>query len=112
MPPMREAWTAGLAAIAAECIDRFGKPFEELSSEDQDGYLTTIQNGEVSSQFWRDMPVQCFFSELLLKDVLEIYYSHPWAWSEIGFGGPASPRGYVRTGFNERDPWEAEAADV
>ena len=112
MPPMREAWTAGLAAIAAECIDRFGKPFEELSSEDQDGYLTTIQNGEVSSQFWSDMPVQCFFSELLLKDVLEIYYSHPWAWSEIGFGGPASPRGYVRTGFNERDPWEAEAADV
>jgi hypothetical protein len=112
MPPMREAWTAGLAAIAAECIDRFGKPFEELSSEDQDGYLTTIQNGEVSSQFWSDMPVQCFFSELLLKDVLEIYYSHPWAWSEIGFGGPASPRGYVRTGFHEGGPWEAEGARV
>jgi len=66
----------------------------------------------VSDRFWGDMPVQCFFSELLLKDVLEIYYSHPAAWSEIGFGGPASPRGYVRTGFDERDPWEAEPADV
>lgn len=112
MPPMREAWSTGLDAIAAECKDRFGKRFEELSNEQQDAYLTNVQNGEVSAQFWNDMPVQCFFSELLLKDVLEIYYSHPAAWSEIGFGGPASPRGYVRTGFDERDPWEAEAADV
>jgi len=110
--PMREAWARGLNAIAAECTDRFGKPFEELSSEEQDTYLTDLQNGEVSDRFWGDMPVQCFFSELLLKDVLEIYYSHPAAWSEIGFGGPASPRGYVRTGFDERDPWEAEPADV
>jgi hypothetical protein len=38
------------------------------------------------------------------------YYSHPTAWSEIGFGGPASPRGYVRMGFNRRDPWEAAEA--
>jgi hypothetical protein len=35
------------------------------------------------------------------------YYAHPTAWSEIGWGGPASPRGYVRLDFNERDPWEA-----
>jgi hypothetical protein len=40
--------------------------------------------------------------------VVGIYYAHPAAWSEIGFGGPASPRGYVRLGFDERDPWEAE----
>ena len=26
---------------------------------------------------------------------------------EIGFGGPASPRGYVRMNFDRRDPWEA-----
>ena len=112
MPPMREAWTTGLDAIANECLDRFGKPFQDLSSEEQDAYLKDVQHGEVDPRFWGDMPVQCFFSELLLKDVLEIYYSHPSAWSEIGFGGPASPRGYVRTGFDERDPWEAEAADV
>ncbi|MGH6677602.1 MAG: gluconate 2-dehydrogenase subunit 3 family protein, partial [Bradyrhizobium sp.] len=34
-------------------------------------------------------------------------YAHPAAWSEIGFGGPASPRGYVRLGANRRDEWEA-----
>jgi hypothetical protein len=38
------------------------------------------------------------------------YYGHPTAWSEIGFGGPASPRGYVRMNFDRRDPWEAAEA--
>ena len=26
---------------------------------------------------------------------LQAFYSHPWAWNEIGFGGPAYPRGYA-----------------
>ena len=34
----------------------------------------------------------------------------PDVWNEIGFGGPASPRGYVRMGFDKRDPWEAAEA--
>jgi hypothetical protein len=25
----------------------------------------------------------------------------------MGFGGPAAPRGYLRLGPDERDPWEA-----
>jgi len=112
MPPMREAWTMALDAIAAECAKRFGKGFHLLSTSEQDAYLTDLQNGEVDKSSWGNMPVQCFFSELLLKDSLEIYYSHPSAWSEIGFGGPASPRGYVRLGFDERDPWEAKERDV
>jgi hypothetical protein len=112
MPPMREAWTQALDAIAAECADRHGMSFHRLSPERQDAYLTDVQNGDVDKRFWGDLKVQCFFSELLLKDVFEIYYSHPFAWSEIGFGGPAAPRGYVRTGFDERDPWEAEARHV
>ncbi len=53
-----------------------------------------------------------FFKHHLLKQVVAIYYSHPAAWSEIGFGGPASPRGYARLGPDERDPWEAEELDV
>ncbi len=30
--------------------------------------------------------------------MLEAFYSHPWAWNEIGFGGPAYPQGYMRLG--------------
>ena len=38
-------------------------------------------------------------------------YSHPKAWNEIGFGGPASPRGYVRLDGDRPDPWEAAEAE-
>ena len=51
----------------------------------------------------------------MAHDIVRAYYAHPTAWSEIGWGGPASPRGYVRMGFDERDPWEAaevKAGDV
>jgi hypothetical protein len=48
---------------------------------------------------------------VLLRDIVEIYYAHPSAWSEIGFGGPASPRGYLRLGTNRRDSWEAEEGE-
>jgi hypothetical protein len=38
--------------------------------------------------------------------MLSAFYSHPWAWNEIGFGGPAYPRGYARLGAGEREHWE------
>jgi hypothetical protein len=50
-----------------------------------------------------------------MRGVLSEFYSHPWAWNEIGFGGPAYPRGYMRlaAGPSGRDPQEArEAFDV
>ncbi|SAL88766.1 hypothetical protein AWB74_08721 [Caballeronia arvi] len=66
-----------------------------------------MQRGELNDKAWHDMPSKVFFSERVLHDVCAAYYSHPHAWSEIGFGGPANPRGYVRMYFNRRDPWEA-----
>ncbi|MDD2861718.1 MAG: gluconate 2-dehydrogenase subunit 3 family protein, partial [Acidiphilium sp.] len=56
---------------------------------------------------WDDMKSEEFFDRRVLADIPACYYSHPTAWSEIGFGGPASPRGYVRMELNRRDPWEA-----
>jgi hypothetical protein len=111
MPPMRDAWRQGLDAIAAEARNRHGKSFEELSPEDQDALLRDVQNNRVESRYWDDLPPGGFFLHHLLKQVVGVYYSHPAAWSEIGFGGPASPRGYARLGFDERDSWEAEELD-
>ena len=34
------------------------------------------------------------------------FYSHPWAWNEIGFPGPAYPRGYKNPGVDAREPFE------
>lgn len=111
MPPLREAWRQGLDAIAAEALDRHGKTFEQLSTKDQDELLTDVQLNRVESRNWNGLPAGGFFLRLLLKETVGIYYSHPSAWSEIGYGGPASPRGYARLGFDERDPWEAIERD-
>ena len=46
----------------------------------------------------------------IAPDITHAYYAHPVAWNQIGFGGPASPRGYVRMQLNQSDPWEAAEA--
>lgn len=108
MPPMREAWRLGIRGINAESHDRYERAFTKLSAEKQDEVLKAIQQGKVQAEVWKQLPAKKFFTSVLLKNVAGIYYSHPAAWSEIGYGGPASPRGYVRLGMNQRDPWEAK----
>jgi hypothetical protein len=110
LPPMRDAWRRALAAINAEATSRYGRRFHELSALLQDDFLRAMQNGEVDEKPWGDLSPKLFFKKRLLHDVVSAYYAHPAAWNEIGFGGPASPRGYVRMNFDRRDPWEAAEA--
>jgi hypothetical protein len=110
LPPMREAWRRALTAIDAEATSRYGRRFHELGALLQDDLLKAVQSGHVDEKAWGDMPAKIFFQKRLLHDVVSSYYAHPVAWSEIGFGGPASPRGYVRMYFDRRDPWEAAEA--
>ena len=110
MPPPQSAWRVGLAAINAEARRRFGSGLAALAAESQEEILRAVQAGEVDPRPWQGMDPPMFFRESLLKITAGLYYTHPTAWSEIGFGGPASPRGYVRLGFDEHDPWEAKEA--
>lgn len=108
MPPMREAWRKGLAGIDSEARRSHGVGLASLAAQLQDEVLTAVQKGEVDEALWDGLPARHFFTHVLLKTVVGIYYSHPAAWSEIGFGGPAAPRGYVRLNPDRRDPWEAQ----
>jgi Gluconate 2-dehydrogenase subunit 3 len=108
MPPMRDAWRQGIAALDDEARARWGAGFGALPENQQDGVLRAVQHGEVLSPAWRGLSPKRFFSSLLLHEVTSVYYAHPAAWNEIGFGGPAAPRGYVRLAVDRRDPWEAE----
>jgi hypothetical protein len=108
MPPLREAWRLGLEGIDQESRRRFGADLWSLPEADQDTVLKAIQAGDVDGAVWERLPAQRFFTTVLLKEVVGEYYAHPAAWSEVGFGGPASPRGYVRLGLNQRDPWEGQ----
>ncbi|MBT2794688.1 gluconate 2-dehydrogenase subunit 3 family protein [Paraburkholderia strydomiana] len=110
LPPARAAWQRGLAALDAEAQARYDLLFHQLDSGEQDALIGKMQKGELTHTAWRDMPPQLFFTDRVLHDICGAYYSHPASWSEIGFGGPASPRGYVRLVAGRRDPWEAVEA--
>lgn len=110
MPREREAWRRALAALDAEARTAHGRLFRDLSADAQDALLARIAAGEAHDPAWSGMPPKTFFRHRLLTDIVRAYWSHPTAWNEIGWGGPASPRGYVRTGYDARDPWEAAEA--
>ena len=110
LPPWREAWRRALLAVDLESRRIHGARFHELSAISQDDLLKALQEGRTDEPAWGDMPPRLFFVERLLHDIVTTYYSHPAAWSEIGFGGPAGPRGYVRMDADRLDPWEAAQA--
>jgi hypothetical protein len=107
LPSLREAWIIGLVAIDAEAQARHGQPFALLSDREADDLLRAIEAGETQADAWKAFPATLFWSWRLIPDIVSAYYAHPSAWSAMGFGGPASPRGYVRLLANRRDPWEA-----
>ncbi len=106
-PNMQEMWRRGLHAIDAEARLRFNHPFPDLPGGRQDDILQMVQKGEVRASNWSEVPPEPFFKGRVLHDIVTMYYAHPQGWDEMGFGGPASPRGYVRMGFNRYDPWDA-----
>ncbi len=107
MPRDGDAWRLGIKALDVESGIAFGGRFHQLTEAQQDLLLGRMQNGELQNPAWANMASDAFFKMRFARDLVLAYYAHPTAWSEIGWGGPASPRGYVRMDFDERDPWEA-----
>jgi len=110
MPPDDEAYRLGFDAIQAMAQSSSGHAFVELSWAEQDKLLKSIHDGQPmhgAERIWRRMPVHRFWA-LLLQDCIEAYYAHPRAWDEVGFGGPAYPRAYMRLENGEPEPWEVD----
>ncbi|MDR5784612.1 gluconate 2-dehydrogenase subunit 3 family protein [Caballeronia sp. LZ065] len=110
LPSMPDAWRIGLAALDAECRARYDLPLASIDRGAALEIIKDMQAGKLTGDAWQDMPSDVFFSKRVLHDICGAYYSHPHAWNEMGFGGPANPRGYVRMVANRRDPWEAAEA--
>lgn len=107
MPHDREAYLWGQEAIEQEAQARFRGEFISLPYLQQDLALEAIHDGEplAAQSIWRRMSVHRFWMQVM-QDAIEAYYAHPWAWDEIGFGGPAYPRAYMRLEHGEPEPWE------
>jgi hypothetical protein len=109
MPTDPEAYRLAEIAINEESQARYNANFIDLPHLQQDTVLQSIHDGKpvAAKSIWKQMSIGRFWL-LLLQDAIEAYYSHPWAWDEIGFGGPAYPRAYTRLERGEPEPWEVE----
>jgi hypothetical protein len=107
MPPDGEAYRLGIKAIDDIAMKMHGAPFHELSPTQQDEALWTIHEDKPrgGEEIWKQMPADRFWL-LILSDAVDAYYAHPYAWDEVGFGGPAYPRGYFRLENGQPEPWE------
>ncbi len=109
MPSDQEAYRLGIEAIEAGAQHLHACSFAGLGPLEQDLILKSLHDGKpvAAEDIWQKLPVHRFWT-LLVQDCVEAYYAHPWAWDEVGFGGPAYPRGYMRLERGEPEPWEVE----
>lgn len=109
MPDDRDAHRLGLEAIDATAWAIHGKPFLDLDPLEQDSILKSIHDGKklAAPHIWSRMSIDRYW-HLLVQDCVDAYYSHPWAWDEIGYGGPAYPRAYTRLEGGLPEPWEVD----
>jgi len=112
VPPQKQLIKEGLAALEHLARSEKGASFIELAPEQQTTLLVALEANAVTltTPEGQQLPAKAFFNKLC-KETIAAYYSHPQVWSEIGYGGPAYPRGYVRLEVGLTDPWEARKED-
>lgn len=107
MPEDGIAWKQSLAWLDTDARLRSGHTFAGTSWHGQTRVLQSIQNlGTNDWHGWHAARVWGLWS----RYACTAFYSHPWAWDEIGFAGPAYPRGYKNLGIDVRDPVEVRDA--
>jgi hypothetical protein len=109
MPDDRETWRRAAQGLDAVAVQHGCESFAGASSEVQEKIVDAFHRGELRGGVWEELNVKRTWS-VLMRSVLSAFYSHPWAWNEIGFGGPAYPRGYARIGVGQRESWEGAPA--
>ncbi|WNQ14120.1 gluconate 2-dehydrogenase subunit 3 family protein [Paenibacillus aurantius] len=108
VPAAKTLIRQGLQALDNCAKEGHSVSFLKLDRAGQKRMLEEISAGSAEPHTaWSGIPQKPFFQKLLNLTV-ESYCSHPQIWSEIGYGGPAYPRGYVRTQIGQLDPWEAK----
>ena len=100
-------------ALDAEGRSQFGLPFASVEGPQQD----CTDDADATRRHAADRVAGHAARDILRKARGCMTSCRPTtrirrAWSEIGFGGPANPRGYVRMDFDQRDPWEAAETEA
>jgi Gluconate 2-dehydrogenase subunit 3 len=107
MPSNEEAWRWGLQGLDETARALFDGAFVRLDAQQQRAVLEAIRGSAPPGDTWQRMPAKRWWIFVALRQIIGVYYAHPYAWDEIGFGGPAYPRGYFALNFGYPEPWEA-----
>jgi Gluconate 2-dehydrogenase subunit 3 len=103
MPKDPDSWHWSLAALDADAVAEHELPFVALDWEQQAHLVDAIQG--MKDERWHGMPATQLWS-LWTRYACTAFYSHPAAWQQMGFAGPAYPRGYKNIGVDRRESFE------
>ena len=116
LPDDRETWR--LVAVGLEHSARTewrAESFAGAPTSVREDIVGRFAEGKLRGGPWERLNVSRAF-KVTTKHICQAFYAHPWSWNEIGFGGPAYPRGYAAFGnpkLGEEEHWEAkEAVDI
>jgi Gluconate 2-dehydrogenase subunit 3 len=107
MPEDGQAWRDTLCYLDADAGRRCGTSFADAPDADQAALVQAVQ--DLKSADWHGLPAGHVWS-LWTRYACTAFYAHPFAWSEIGFPGPAYPRGYKNAGVGKLEPFEVHDA--
>jgi Gluconate 2-dehydrogenase subunit 3 len=98
MPSDFDTWRLVLRGLDDTARARSGaESFAACSIEEQESIFAAFVEASLQDGAWDQLNVARAFS-VCMRAILAAFYSHPWAWNEIGYGGPAYPQGYMRMG--------------
>jgi hypothetical protein len=107
MPEDGQAWRDTLAYLDEDATTLCGTGFAYCPPADQDRIVQAVR--DLGGRAWHGLPADHVWS-LWTRYACTAFYSHPHAWNEIGFSGPAYPRGYKNAGVDRLEPFEVRDA--
>jgi hypothetical protein len=111
MPDDRDTWRLVLAGLDETAATRHGlTSFADCDPAGAAGIVGSFAHGHLRGGVWARFDIRRAWS-ICSRMIVAEFYAHPWSWNEIGFGGPAYPRGFMRMGpIGFREPFEKPGA--
>jgi len=97
MPDDRDTWRLVLRGLDHTAKMGYQVDFAGATLSQREAIVSEFARGRLVGGAWDELNVTRAWS-VVMRMMLSAFYSHPWAWNEIGFGGPAYPRGFMRLG--------------
>jgi hypothetical protein len=97
MPDDRDTWRLVLRGLNHTATQGYQHEFARCADAQREAIVSEFAQGRLVGGAWDELNVARAWT-VVMRAVLAVFYSHPWAWTEIGFGGPAYPRGFMRLG--------------